>query len=230
MKTLSIIAVIVLLSVSASHARVRHIPIADMPSQADFVIVGEVIDKECYWVKEGVMINTDYVVAVKETLKGDPEPIIFMTFAGGTVNGESVVIAESPRLEVGETYLLFGLENGKSYAPVVGRGQGIFRVLDDKASGKQYIVDYDGDLLEAVDDGKPFRGQPVDTGVKDRLVLRERKAVKESVQVPAPVAYDAEGNLVPESKPISMQRKAVRSGRPLEKSAFINYINGRAKK
>ena len=230
MKTLFITALVVLLSLSSSYARVRYIPIEDMPSQADFVVVGKVIDSDCHWEQKGVMIYTDYVIEVKENILGKTEPIIFMNFAGGTVDGESVVVSGSPQLEVGETYLLFGLENGKSYAPVVGRGQGIFRVLDEKASGKQYIVDYYGDLLESLDDGTVVRGQPVDTSVKDRLVIQERKASKDLVPVPDPVARDADGKIIPDSKPILAKRKAVQRSRPLEKNTFITYIIGRVKR
>ncbi len=229
MKTLSITVLVVLLSLSLTHARVLQIPIEEMPSKADFVIVGKVLDKDCRWDERGLMIYTDYVIAVEEEILGKPDSIIVMSFSGGTVNGESIFTTDTPQFEVEKTYLLFGLANEKSFAPVVGHEQGVFNVLNDKASGKEYIVDYFGNLLEKLDSGKVIRGRPVDTKAVDRLVFVEQKREKKA-PVPKPVVRDYKGNVIPQPEGASAAKEVRQSGQPLEKGAFINYIKGQAKK
>jgi hypothetical protein len=152
-----------------------------------------------------------------------------MSFAGGTVDGKSILVPDSPRLEVGKTYVLFGLANEKSFAPTVGHEQGVFRILSDKGKGKDYVVDYFGNLLETMADGRVVRGRLVDLKAGDRLVFIEQKKGAE-VTAPDPVVRDAKGNVVPQPKAAPVTSGAGRGGQPLEKSAFITYIIGQVKK
>lgn len=78
---------LILSILSVGHARVRYIPIEDMPAMADFVIVGTVIDSSSRWDQRGIMIFTDYTVLVEERILGTPDATIVMSFAGGTVGG-----------------------------------------------------------------------------------------------------------------------------------------------
>jgi hypothetical protein len=229
MKMLFVTILVLFLALSPSYAKVKRTPIEDMPSKADFVVVGEVIDANCHWDDKGLMIYTEYTIGVQDNILGKTDSIIFMNFAGGTVDGQSIGVTDTPHLEVGKTYLLFGLADAKSFAPIVGHEQGVFRVLSDTIRGKQYIVDYYGNLLEMQDSGRIFRGKPVDLSVDDRLVTMERKRVQK-VSAPEPVVRDAQGNVIPQQKVTSVEEKAVRSGRPLEKGAFIDYIIEQAKK
>lgn len=230
MKTPSIAVVLVLLALSRASALVIPVPIEEMPSKADFVVVGEVLDKTCRWDDRGIAIFTDYVVAVKDRILGKTDDILFMSFAGGTVGGHSIFVTDVPRLEVGKTYLLFGLGNEKSSSPVVGSEQGVFHVVHDRVLGKEFIVDYDGNLLEKMPDGSLVRGRPVDLSVADRLTFVERKKEEKEPPAPKPVVRDYAGKVTPQPEFPTEAKTQAPQGAPVEKDAFIAYITRKAQK
>lgn len=227
MKTAVLALLPFLLSPSLASALVAPVPIGEMPARADFVFVGEVLDRACRWDDRGVMLFTDYVVAVKERVLGEPGDPVLMSFAGGTADGKTTLVSDTPRLEVGETYLLFGLANERSSVPTVGHGQGVFRILRDSSAGRDYVVDYFGRLVEQAADGRVVRGRLVDPAARDRLAFVEPGA-PEGPSAPDPDGCDAGGRIVPGRKPPAAAEKAPRGGRPMEKGAFIDYILGRA--
>lgn len=224
MKTFFIAASIVLLSLSSLYARTRHIPLEALPQEADYVALVKVVDKEAIWDDRGVMINTHYVMQVEEPVLGNPDPVIFIKCPGGmTALGEAILVSDTPQFELNKTYLIFGTTDEKSF-PLVGHEQGVFRILNDKKSGKQYVVDYFGNLIEERADGKIVRGRLVDPDAGDRLAFVEPRPLKAAAG-PKPVFRDSNGNVIPAREDeISVQKEEAPGERPLEKSAFINYI------
>ncbi|MEJ2744902.1 MAG: hypothetical protein P8123_04345 [bacterium] len=223
MKTFLVSASIVLLSLTSLHARTRHIPLESLSKEADYVAIVKVVDKEAIWDDRGVMINTHYTMEVEETILGKPGPVIFIKCPGGvTALGEAILVSDVPQFDPNKTYLIFGSTDEKSF-PLVGHEQGVFRILKDKADGKQYIVDYFGNLIEE-QGGKIIRGRLVDPSVKDRLAFVEPRPSKRAAE-PKPVFRDASGKVIPAGvDKIPAKKKEASGNRPLEKSAFINYI------
>ncbi len=218
--------IIILLAATLGHTRVKYIFIDKMPSMADFVVVGTIIDSSCRWDERGIMIFTDYTILVEDRILGNPGRKIVMSFAGGTVGDKSIFVTDTPQLNVGETYVLFGLFNEKASVPVVGHEQGVFRVLKDKVEGKEYIIDYNGYLLEKLDSGQIIRGPLVDLHVKDRLVIKTQE-VEKKVIPPKPIFRDACGQEVPQEGVVFAEPKRRQRGVPVEKSMFIEFIKGR---
>lgn len=215
-----------LLTLSEAHSRVRYIPIENMPAMADFVIVGTIVDSSCRWDHRGVMIFTDYTILVEDRISGNPDHAIVMSFAGGTVGDDSIFVSNTPKLEVGETYMLFGLTNEKASVPVVGHEQGVFRVLKDSTNGKEYIIDYHGYLLEKLENGQVIRGPLVDMDIKDRLVIITQQVQKKVIS-PQPVVRDAYGKEIPQQGAIFSKPKCRERGVPLVKSAFVDFTKAR---
>ena len=217
---------IFLLTTSMAHSRVLYIHIEDMPTMADFVIVGTVVDASSRWDHRGVMIFTDYTILVEDRITGNPDEAIVMSFAGGTVGDKSIFVSNTPKLDVGETYMLFGLSNEKASVPVVGHEQGVFRVLKDSTKGKEYIVDYHGYLLEKLDNGQVIRGPLVDVNVKDRLVIKAQEERKKVVS-PQPVIRDAYGEEISQEGAVFAEPKRRERGVPVVKSDFVDFTKAR---
>jgi hypothetical protein len=228
MKTFLIVVAIVLLSLSSLYARTQQLSLEALPQKADYAAIVKVVDKEAIWDDRHVMINTHYTMQVEEAILGKPGPVIFITCPGGTTAlGETILVSDVPQFDLNGTYLIFGATDEKSF-PVVGHEQGVFRILNDNASGKQYVVDYFGNLLEKQGD-KIVRGRLVDLSVEDRLAFVEPKPLKTAAQ-PKPVFRDAKGKVIPAgAEEIPAQEKEAPGSRPLEKSAFTNYIKSRGK-
>ena len=229
MKTFFIAASIVLLPLSSLYARTQQLPLEALPEKADYVALVKVVDKEAIWDDRGVMINTHYVMEVEEPILGNPDPVIFIKCPGGTTAlGETILVSDTPQFDLNETYLIFGVTDEQSF-PLVGHEQGVFRILNDKACGKQYVVDYFGDLLEKQAGGEIVRGRLIDINVKDRLAFVEAGPMKPAAE-PKPVFRDATGKVIPPKEDeASGQKEEAQSSQPLEKSAFVNYIKSRGK-
>lgn len=227
MKKLLITALFISLPFSSLlYARTQQLSLEALPQKADYAALVKVVDKEARWDERNVMINTHYVMEVEEIFLGNPDSIIFIKCPGGTTaDGETILVSDTPQFVVNQTYIIFGVTGEKSY-PVVGHEQGVFRVVKDKPSGKQYIIDYFGNLIEKQASGKVVRGRLVDQSVRDRLVLVESTPAKNAPE-PKPVVRDATGKVIPQPEIVSVESKTSQSGVPLEKSAFINYITER---
>lgn len=229
MRTLLIAASAVFISLSSLYARTQQLPLEALPEKADYAAVVRVVDKEAVWDDRGVMINTHYVMQVEEPILGNPDPVVFIKCPGGTTAlGETIFVSDTPQFDLNGTYLIFGATDENSF-PLVGHEQGVFRILNDKASGKQYVVDYFGSLLEKQAGGRIVRGRLVDPNIKDRLAFVEPGPMKTAAE-PKPVFRDAKGKMIPprEDK-VSEQKEEPPAGQPLEKSAFVNYVKSRGK-
>lgn len=229
MKILLKAVFIVFLLFSLSHAKVKYIPIEDMPSMADFVIVGTVIDSTSRWDKRGVMIYTDYAIRVEEGILGNSSPQIVMSFAGGTVGGKTIVVTDTPVLEIGSKYILFAYGNNKYSVPVVGHEQGVFRVVYDKVKHQDFVVDYNGYQLEVTDEGKIIRGPLTELDLNGALTIRAIAEEKPMV-VPKPVIRDVSGKEIPQDSSVFEKPKLRKRGAPITKSGFIDFIRARIQK
>lgn len=69
------------------------------------------------------LIVTDVTFAGIRLLKGSAGREIILRFLGGTVGDEVLEVADWPRLDVGQAYLVFTKDNGRSIFPVVGGDQ-----------------------------------------------------------------------------------------------------------
>jgi len=79
----TITVLLILLTFSIGHSRVRFFPIEEMPAMSDFVVVGTVVDSSCRWGERGLMIFTDYTITIEERIPETSDRAIVMSFAGG---------------------------------------------------------------------------------------------------------------------------------------------------
>jgi small nuclear ribonucleoprotein (snRNP)-like protein len=215
--------VLIILLVISVNARVRYIPIEDMPVKADFIIIGKVIDSSCRWDGRHVMIYTDYTIQVEESIKGKIPSKIVLSFAGGTIGEKTIIVTDTPELKIGERYLLFSYENNKYSVPIVGHEQGVFRLVYDKIKKKEYIVDYNWYQLELTDENRIIRGALTEIDEQGSLVLKNSVEEKKK-NIPKPVIRDISGQIIAQDDSVFTKPKTRKRGTPLTRDNFVNFI------
>ncbi|UCH21316.1 MAG: hypothetical protein JSU83_22925 [Deltaproteobacteria bacterium] len=227
MKILFKAALIFLLITSLAHARVKFIPLKNMPAMADFVIVGTVFESTSRWDSRGVMIYTDYTIQVEENILGDSPPVVVMSFAGGTVGEQTIIVTDTPVLEKGKRYILFSYEQGKYSVPVVGHEQGVFRVVYDSVSRMDFVVDYNWYQLEITDEKEIIRGPLTEQDSDGALTVRKVETPKKRIVSPRPVIRDNSGQEIPQDSSVFAKPKPRVRGIPITKSEFVDFIRMR---
>lgn len=157
----------------------RKLPFDQIVLQGKTVLVGTVVSTSARWGEGKKMIWTDYEVSVEEVWKGSPGRFVTLSFAGGTVDGRSIVVTHVPRLTIGATYV-FSLEDlDQLYAsPVVGSEQGLFREVTDKGTGKRIFLDADEWAVGFGSGGELLRLAPAEPADVPGTVILRRDAPK----------------------------------------------------
>jgi hypothetical protein len=136
----------------------RKLSLDQIVQQGKTVLVGTVVSTSTRWGDGKKMIWTDYEVSVEETWKGGPDRFVTLSFAGGTVDGKSIVVTHVPRLAIGATYVFSLNDLARLFtSPVVGAEQGLFREAIDQATGKRILLDADGWAVGLGSDGELLR-------------------------------------------------------------------------
>ncbi len=117
--------------------------------QAELIFQGTVIDVKARWVGEGGQrhIVSYITLMVEDAIKGNPGVTYTIRMLGGTVDGETMQVSDSPKFETGDRDILFVEHNGTQFVPLVGIMHGRFRVLPDKASGEDLVVTDEGEAV-----------------------------------------------------------------------------------
>ena len=132
-----------LLSGTASLTATTVVPptFEQLVDQAQEIFQGTVTDVKSQWIGEG---DERHIVSyitfqVKDALKGAPGKSFTMRAFGGTVDGETMVIGDAPKFEVGDEDILFVENNGSQVIPLVGLMHGRFHVRKDQ-TGKALVT------------------------------------------------------------------------------------------
>lgn len=223
-------AVLVLcMTTTIASARVKLIQLNKLPGLAEYVIEGTVVGKTARWDAMGIMINTHYTIQVKTAILGKAPATMELSFAGGTVNGQTIEASHTPVLEVGQTYILFSYENGRYSVPTVGHDQGVFKVVNDARTKQNLIVDYNGYQIESIPGKKQFiRGRLIRIDSEGTLVQRETPQQIKSTAL-KPIVRDAEGNIVEQNASASSPPKLREPSEPVTRSEFIQFIQTQAR-
>jgi hypothetical protein len=132
----------------------RSLSFDEVVTQGKTVLVGTVLSESTRWGEGRKMIWTDYRVAVDEAWKGSPGAVVVLSFAGGVVDGQSILVTHVPRLAVGTTYFFSLHDLSRLYtSPVVGAEQGLLREATDLATGSRVFVDEGGSVIGLGSDG-----------------------------------------------------------------------------
>lgn len=118
-------------------------------NKAMLIFEGEVLSSEAKWNSDKTSIITFVTFKVKDVIKGEPRSsTVTLGFSGGTVGGTGLQVSEMVYPSVGENGIYF-LENpGRQLVnPLVGWGQGHFRVKRDGNGMERILTEGDAPVL-----------------------------------------------------------------------------------
>jgi fibronectin type 3 domain-containing protein len=195
---------------------------------ADIVFVGTVTEQSPKIGKNRRIVETDVVFNQVQMLhrKDDAtEKIgnrITLTYAGGIFNEAYTRVSDMPRLEKGRRYLIFAHYDGQEDAnPFVGGNQGIFPIMTDEVTGRQYPLNIKGSGIDGIREGKIKVSPPLKKIKKGTIELQETP-----LQIKRADAPQAPGNwrYAPRSK------KAGAPGKILDLDEMIGHIREESRK
>jgi hypothetical protein len=124
----------------------------ELVSRADVIFQGSVTDARSQWIGEGAQrhIVTYVTFKVEEAIKGTPGSSYTMRMLGGTVDGQTMEVTDSPKFKVGDRDILFVEHNGEQFIPLVGIMHGRFRIEHDPQNGREIVATNNGEPLADV--------------------------------------------------------------------------------
>jgi len=120
--------------------------------QAELIFQGSVTDVRSSWVGEGAQRHIVSYVSfqVEDAIKGSPGGSFTIRLLGGTVDGETMEVTDSPKFKVGDRDILFVEHNGEQFVPLVGIMHGRFHVQHDPQSGRDIVTTGEGEPVHNV--------------------------------------------------------------------------------
>ncbi|HYE88316.1 MAG TPA: hypothetical protein VEA16_18265 [Vicinamibacterales bacterium] len=113
-------------------------------SKAELIFVGKVVDRRSVYAGGRTrLIVTDVTFDVLRVIKGAAGMQTRLTFLGGRVGAEGLVVTGMPQFEIGDRDVLFVGDRTAS-SPLVGFWQGRFRVRADSATGRDVVYTHNG--------------------------------------------------------------------------------------
>jgi len=125
---------------------------AQLVSQAEVIFQGTVTDVKSMWVGQGAErhIETSVSFKIEDAIKGNPGASYSISLLGGTVDGQTFEVTDTPKFKIGDRDVLFVEHNGEQFVPLVGIGFGRFHVQHDARSGREFMSTGEGEPLEDV--------------------------------------------------------------------------------
>lgn len=131
----------------------------DLVKEADGIVIGTVMSIEAHRDGQG-LIYTYVTLGDLELLYGRyNQKQLTLRLEGGRVGDEILYVVGSPVFQQKERVILFVKGNGSKIVPLVGWGQGMFRVQKNPVSNQEVISDSDGNRVFAVQSGHVMKEQ-----------------------------------------------------------------------
>ena len=114
----------------------------ELVSRAEVIFQGTVTDVRSQWTGEGAQHRIESYVTfkVEDAIKGAPGESYTLRMFGGTVDGETMEVSDSPKFKVGDRDIIFVENNGSQFIPLVGIMHGRFHVDKDRQTGREMIT------------------------------------------------------------------------------------------
>jgi hypothetical protein len=119
---------------------------------AELIFQGTVTNARSQWIGEGTArhIVTYVTFSIEDAIKGAPGGSYTIRMLGGTVDGETIEVSDTPKFKVGDRDILFVEHNGNQFVPFVGIMHGRFHIQTD-AGGREIVTKDNGASLANVD-------------------------------------------------------------------------------
>jgi hypothetical protein len=173
-KSLLLIATIALVT-GARATTVIPPTFEQLVDQAEVIFQGSVTEVHSVWSGEGAQRHIDSYVTfqIEEALKGVPGKSYTIRMLGGTVDGETMEVTDSPKFKVGDHDILFVEHNGEQFIPLVGINNGRFHIQRDAQTNRDIIMNGEG---EPVRDVTKFGRQEESVATTDAISPAEFKS------------------------------------------------------
>jgi hypothetical protein len=114
----------------------------ELVSQAEVIFEGTVTDVRSEWAGAGTQrhIVTYVTFRVEDRLKGSVAASYSLRLLGGTVDGVTMEVTDTPKFSVSDRDILFVENNGTQFVPLVGVSYGRFRVERDQTAGREVVA------------------------------------------------------------------------------------------
>jgi len=148
-----LLAFCALLSFSTAQATTVIAPTFDeLVSDAQLIFQGTVTNVKAEWLGEGGQrhIMSYVTFRVEDGIKGDAGSTYTIRMLGGTVDGQTMEVSDSPKFAVGDRDILFVENNGSQFIPLVGIKHGRFQVRHDEQTGTEVVLTHHGETLKDV--------------------------------------------------------------------------------
>jgi hypothetical protein len=148
-------------------------------SDAEFIFQGTVTDARSQWTGQGAErhIMTYVTFNIEDAIKGAPGKSYTIRMLGGTVDGQTIEVSDTPKFKVGDRDILFVEHNGSQFVPLVGIMHGRFHVQTD-AGGREIVTKDNGAALANVDklgtDERAAVAGPALSTADFKLAIRQR--------------------------------------------------------
>lgn len=158
MREFMLFCVLCCTAVQASATTLPYKSWKDLFAEADGVVMGTVKDVQSSAAERDVysFVTLTGVSMLAGDYQGD---VLTLRIQGGMVKNNGQHLVGSPNFQPGERVILFVLANGDYAVPLVGWGQGVFRLQRDPASGREWVSDSDGNGILAIRDGHVIKEQ-----------------------------------------------------------------------
>ena len=153
----------------------------ELVAQAEVIFEGNVTNVASQWVGEGAQRHIVSYVSfkVEDALKGSPGETYTIRMFGGTVEDETMEVADAPKFKVGDKEILFVENNGSQVIPIVGMMHGRFHVRRDH--GQEVVTTSEGEPVKNV---ARLGREAADSSIDTILTPADFKAaVKSKLQV-----------------------------------------------
>ena len=120
--------------------------------QAELIFQGTVTDVRSVWEGEGAQrhISTYVTFQIGENMKGNAGSSYTIRILGGTVGDETMEVTDTPKFKMGDRDILFVEHNNDQFVPLVGINNGCFHVQRDGQTGRDIIVNGEGEPVRDV--------------------------------------------------------------------------------
>ena len=140
-----------------------HKNFKDLVYEADGILIGTV-ERIDYRETDGGRIFTFVTLGELKVINGElTEATLTLRMEGGESGWwiwyRRHVVTGSPQISLGDELLLFLRGNGTNVVPLVGWGQGMFRIVNEQDTGKAIVMDSVGNRVLGVADGNLIKEQ-----------------------------------------------------------------------
>jgi len=137
----SLVGAGLLLLAASAHATVLvSADLAEMARRAQAIVHGVVVDVQPQWTDGRGRIESVVTVQILDRLKGDLGDRTVFQVPGGQIGRYRSVLVGAPAFQVGDEAILFLGGQGPVLPYVIGLGQGVFRVVQDRATGRPMVT------------------------------------------------------------------------------------------